>query len=224
MNSPKRALSVCKSPAIKLVVNNESKKKNYLEMSDTDLIVACQQKDEVALKYLLIRYERTIIGMIHRLAPDWKDTSDLVQEAMIRIWRAIDQLRNPCSFKTWLNQIVTNLFYDELRKRPRQYQIVSMDEPISNENGSETATRDIPDTSPLPEMNLLSGELSDVLAGAMAEIPEQFRTATLLRDVAGLSYEEIAQITGTRLGTVKSRIARARLKIQEQVTPYLDCA
>ncbi|MBY0358262.1 MAG: sigma-70 family RNA polymerase sigma factor [Candidatus Obscuribacterales bacterium] len=199
-------------------------KKDYLAMSDTDLIIACQQKDQEAFKYLFKRYESTVIGMIYRLAPDWKDTSDLVQETMIRIWRSIDQLRNPCSFKTWLNQIVTNLFYDELRKRPRQFQIVSLDEPVQTQDGSDNCTRDIPDKAPQPEGKLLVSELSSALADAMSHIPDQFRKVAVLRDVEGLSYEEIAEITGTRLGTVKSRIARARLKIQEHITPYLDCA
>jgi RNA polymerase sigma-70 factor (ECF subfamily) len=221
MRSSNPNLSVCKRVPLRLVQD----KRDYTEMSDTELIIAAQQKDEVALRHLLKRNERVLVGMIYRLAPDWKDTSDLMQEAMIRIWRSIDQLRNPCSFKTWLNQIVTNLFYDELRKRPRQFQLVSMDEPISNENGSDTGTRDIADTAPQPESRLLTNELSEALEDAMAGIPEPFRVAAVLRDVEGLSYEEIAQITDTRLGTVKSRIARARLKIQEQMTPYLnDCA
>jgi RNA polymerase sigma-70 factor (ECF subfamily) len=197
-------------------------KKSSSDMSDAELVIACQQKDETALTYLLTRHERTIISMLYRLAPDWKDNADLVQEVNIRIWRFINQVRNPHSFKTWLNQIVTNLFYDELRKRPRQYKLVSMDETISNKNGSERGTRDIKDASPQPEDKLLTNELSLVLAEAMSSISEQFRTAAVLRDIDGLSYEEIAQITNTELGTVKSRISRARLKIQQKLSPYLN--
>lgn len=210
-------------PAMYLVQNTKQTI-DYQQLSDVELIVACQRKDPTALKHLFKRYEFTILGMIRRLAPDWKDTSDLVQEVMIRIWRSIDQLRNPSAFKTWLNQIVTNLFYDELRKRPRNFQIVSIDEPITTADGSDTCTREIADACPLVESKLLMKELAGALSDAMAEIPEQFRTAAVLRDVEGLSYEEIAQLTGTRLGTVKSRIARARLKIQEQLSSYMDCA
>lgn len=200
-------------------------KRNYREMSDAELIVACQQRDEIALRHLLLRHKSTIVTMFHKLAPDWKDSSDLVQEVFIRIWRYIGQLKNPHSFKTWLHQIVTNLFYDELRKRPRQFQILSIDEPLTFDNGPERGTRDIVDNSQHPENNLLNSELSDALEKALMSIPAPFRTAAVLRDVEGLSYEEIAQLTDTELGTVKSRISRARLKIQKRLSHYLkDCA
>src|SRR5262249_21516077 len=91
-------------------------RKDYAEMSDTELVIACQRQDATALRHLLKRYERTILMMIHRRAPEWVDPSDLVQEVFITIWRSIGQLRNPASFKPWVNQIVTNLFYDELRR------------------------------------------------------------------------------------------------------------
>lgn len=215
----KRAWS--NSPNLRIV----PKKLNYKEMTDEELIIACQQRDEVALKHLLNRHRNTIITMFHKLAPDWKDSSDLVQEVFIRIWRYIGQLKNPHSFKTWLHQIVTNLFYDELRKRPRKYQILSIDEPVSFDNGPERGTRDIIDNSQQPETNLLNSELSDALEKALSSIPAPFRTAAVLRDVEGLSYEEIAQLTDTELGTVKSRISRARLKIQKRLSHYLrDCA
>src|SRR5262250_1136873 len=91
-------------------------KEYYAKMADAELIVACQQRDEAAFQQLLERYQRTVRGMLYRLAPDWQDTADLSQEVFIRIWWSIDQLRNPYAFKSWLKQIVTNLFYDELRK------------------------------------------------------------------------------------------------------------
>lgn len=202
------------------LVENKRFNKPYVEMTDTELVIASQRSDEVALAHLLKRYERVIKGRLYRLAPDWKDNSDLVQEVYIRVWRCIDQIKNPNSFKIWLLQIVTNLFYDELRKRPR-LQIVSIDEPVVSEDGAEKRVRDIKDSSAQPEEKLLARELTSVLGEAMSEIPPQFRMATLLRDVHGLSYEEIAELTKAELGTVKSRISRARVKIQEKIVPYL---
>lgn len=195
------------------------------ELSNTDLVRLAQRKDEQALNELLRRHKKTIINKLYRLAPDWKDTSDLEQEVQIRIWRFIGQLRNPDSFRTWLNQLVVNVFYDELRKRPRDYQIVSLDEPFAGEASDDCATRDVKDSSQQPDDKLLSDELSAVLEKAMSKISKPFRTVAVLRDVEGLSYEEIANLTGTELGTVKSRIARARMKIQKQILPYLrECA
>jgi len=214
-------LALQKRGGIKLM----SGEKSYKEMSDGELVLASQQQDKAALECLLKRYERQIVSKMRHLAPDWQDTSDFVQEAFIRIWHSIRQLQNPSSFKTWLNKIVHNLFYDELRKRKRQAQFVFLDDPIVNENGSASSSHDIPDSSPQPEDRLLNSELSEVLAEAMSGISDQFKTAALLRDVEGLSYEEIAQITNTEIGTVKSRISRARLKIQERLRTYLrDCA
>jgi RNA polymerase sigma-70 factor (ECF subfamily) len=132
-------------------------------------------------------------------------------------------LRNPSSFRGWLTQIVTNLFYDELRRRPRRVPTVSMDEGLdADAEEGESATRDIPDVSMLPDEKVLNRELSEVIREAMSKLPEQFRTAIVLREVEGLSYEEIAILTKTEMGTVKSRIARARTKLQELLQPYLQ--
>lgn len=194
---------------------------SYTAMSDADLIVACQQRDPEALNHLLDRHHQTIVSMVYHVAPDWLDPADLVQEANIRIWRSIGNLRNPDCFKSWLRKIVTNLFYDELRKRPKEGQVLSIDEPITSENGTEVATREIADESAQPEDNILANELADAVANALSTLPGQFRTAAVLRDVEGLSYEEIAQLTQSEIGTVKSRISRARTKIQKRLSSYL---
>lgn len=196
----------------------------YSQKSDRDLILACQRREPAAFEELVKRHQRTVYALLYQLAPDWTDTSDLAQEVFIRVWRNINNLRNPGSFRSWLTQIVTNLFYDELRKRPRRLPTVSMDEPLSEdgEDTAESATRDIPDSHQQPEEKALSGEMTDVIRRAMLRLPEQFRTAIVLREVEGLSYEEIGVLTKTEMGTVKSRIARARTKLQELLKPYLE--
>lgn len=194
----------------------------YSQKSDRDLVLACQKRDAAAFEELVKRHQRTVYGLLYQLAPEWNDTSDLAQEVFIRIWRSVNNLRNPSSFRSWLTQIVTNLFYDELRKRPRRLPTVSMDEGIDDgEDGEHSGTKDIPDSSALPDEKLLNRELSEVIRESMAKLPEQFRTAIVLREIEGLSYEEIAILTKTEMGTVKSRIARARLKLQEMLQPYL---
>ncbi len=193
----------------------------YSQKSDRDLVLACQKREPAAFEELVKRHQRTVYALIYQLAPDWTDTSDLAQEVFIRVYRSINNLRNPSSFRSWLTQIVTNLFYDELRKRPRRLPTVSMDEPTDQDSESE-ATHDIADNSPQPDEKALSHEMTDVIRKAMLRLPEQFRTAIVLREVEGLSYEEIAVITKTEMGTVKSRIARARTKLQELLKPYLE--
>lgn len=194
----------------------------YSQKSDRDLVMACQRREQAAFEELVKRHQKTVYVLLYQLAPDWKDTSDLAQEVFIRVWRSITNLRNPNAFRSWLTQIVTNIFYDELRKRPRKLPTVSMDEPIGTDETGETSTRDIPDESIVPEEKALNKELSSVIRESMMKLPEQFRTAIVLREVEGLSYEEIAVITKTEMGTVKSRIARARTKLQQMLKPYLE--
>lgn len=194
----------------------------YSQKSDRDLVLACQKREPAAFEELVKRHQRTVYALIYQLAPEWHDTSDMSQEVFIRVWRNINNLRNPSSFRSWLTQIVTNLFYDELRKRPRRLPTVSMDDTIEGDETADMATRDIADTSALPDEKILSHELSDAIRQAMTKLPEQFRTAIVLREIEGLSYEEIAILTKTEMGTVKSRIARARTKLQELLQPYLS--
>jgi RNA polymerase sigma-70 factor (ECF subfamily) len=196
----------------------------YSQKPDRDLVIACQRREPAAFEELVKRHQRTVYALLYQLAPDWQDTSDLAQEVFIRIWRNVGSLRNPASFRSWLTQIVTNLFYDELRKRPRRLPTISMDESIDVDESGEGVTRDIADTSAQPDDIVLSREMSEVIRVAMGQLPEQFRTAIVLREMEGLSYEEIAILTKTEMGTVKSRIARARSKLQELLKPYLESA
>jgi RNA polymerase sigma-70 factor (ECF subfamily) len=192
-------------------------------MSDAELVMLAQKHDTVAFEILVRRHQRPVYNLVFQLAPDWNTTADLTQEVFIRAWRSIEHLRQPKSFRSWLNQIATNLFYDELRKRPR-LSIVSMDEPIEPVDGDETPTRDIPDLSALPDECVQRQELAELIQKAITQLPEQFRTAIILRELQGMSYEEIAALTGSEMGTVKSRIARARGKIQRILAPYMMAA
>jgi RNA polymerase sigma-70 factor (ECF subfamily) len=183
-------------------------------------VLACQKKDPVAFEELIKRRQRSVYNLLYQQAPDWNNTSDLSQEVFIRVWKSIDNLRNPRVFRSWLNQITTNLFYDELRKRPKQVPTISTDEPWENEDGDNSPTRDIADSSALPDECYERKELSVEIHDAMWQLPEHFRTEIMLRELQGLSYEEIAALTQTEMGTVKSRIARARSKVQQLLAPY----
>jgi RNA polymerase sigma-70 factor (ECF subfamily) len=193
---------------------------HYDTMSDAQLVIACQTKDKAAFESLVKRHQKTVYTLLYRLAPEWHDTSDMSQEAFIRIWRSIQTLRNPHAFRSWLNQLVTNLFYDELRKRPKNA-LVSMDEPIKSGDSDETVTRDIVDLSSMPDELSQRRELSEAINYAIEKLPEQFKTVIVLRELEGLSYDEIAEATQSEIGTVKSRIARARSKVQEMLEDYV---
>lgn len=192
------------------------------QLDDVELILLCQKGDQRAFDVLVKRHERLVASLVYKMAPEWDNHADLTQEVLIRVWRNIKNLKNPRAFKSWLNQIAKNLFYDEFRKRPRNLRLVSMDEPISSDDSDEGSTRDIPDNSAGPDEIVERKELQLVVQDAMNQLPEHFREAIVLREVEQMSYEEIATLTRTELGTVKSRIARARNKVQGLIQPYVE--
>jgi RNA polymerase sigma-70 factor (ECF subfamily) len=196
-------------PKLTLVQGNA-----YSQMEDCQLVELCKKKDQAAFEALMKRHQRTVFALLYKMAPDWNDTADLAQEAFIRIWRGIDKLHNPRAFKSWMVQIVTNLFYDELRKRPRQVTILSLDQPVNSED-EDGPSRDLVDPAAGPEEVFARKNVRESVNNAIATLPRQFRTAIVLRELEDLPYEEIAKITATDIGTVKSRISRARTKVQQ---------
>lgn len=194
---------------------------NYRNLDIAELIQKCQQDDKFALEELVRRQEKNVYAAFYYLDPKRADIADLTQEALLRMARGIKKLRNIATFKYWLNQIITNLFYDELRKKTKRLNTVSMDAPIGEGEEDSSPTRDIADAAQQPEETSLYRELDKIIKNGIENLPEQFRLVIVLRELQGLSYDEIAHITQTEIGTVKSRIARARTKLQEYIRPYL---
>lgn len=193
------------------------------KLSNYDLIGRCQvgmRPEKAAFAELLRRYQSHVDRVLYHLAPDWQDRADLAQEVWIRVYRNIKRLHEPVKFRGWLSRIATNLFYDELRKRKRTASPLSIDAPRAVEDGE--MEWEIAGENPGPEEDLTTREFYDQLRAAIADLPEVFRTTIVLREIEGMAYEEIAEITGVTLGTVKSRIARARARLQAQLQSYLD--
>ncbi len=193
------------------------------KLANYDLILRCQEglrPDRLAFAELLRRYQSHVEKVLYHLAPDWQDRADLAQEVWIRVYRNVGRLNDPVKFRGWLSRIATNLFYDELRKRKRVRDPLSLDAPRTVEDGE--MDWEIAANEPEHEENLTTTEFYDQLRQAIADLPEVFRTTIVLREIEGMAYEEIAEITGVSLGTVKSRIARARQRLQFQLQNYLD--
>lgn len=193
------------------------------KLSNYDLILRCQagaQPEKSVFVELLRRYQSHVDRLLYHLAPDWQDRSDLSQEVWIRVYRNVGRLKDPKKFKGWLSRITTNLFYDELRKRKRVRRPLSLDSTFRTQDGE--MSWDVAADDPSPNDDLATQEFYDHLKQAIAKLPEAFRTTIVLREIEGLPYEEIAEMTGVSLGTVKSRIARARAKLQETLQPYLN--
>jgi len=193
------------------------------KLSNYDLILQCQAgqpPEKAAFAELLRRYQSHVEKVLYHLAPDWQDRADLCQEVWIRVYRNIQRLNEPVKFRGWLSRIATNLFYDELRKRKRSRHPLSLDAKLTLDDGE--MDWEIAAETPGPDEALTTHEFYDQLRLAIADLPEAFRTTIVLREIQGMAYEEIAEITGVSLGTVKSRIARARYRLQAQLQNYLE--
>lgn len=190
---------------------------HYKKMPLEELVVLSQKDDLKALEELIRREQKNVFAAFSYLSKKRENVADLTQEALLKVARNIQSLKNPKNFKSWLNQIISNLFYDELRKKQRRPDVVSIDEE-TEENSIKTQ---LPDKKCKPHEKCLSTELEEIIKNAIRDLPEQFRIAIILRELQGLSYEEIAEVTNSSVGTVKSRIARARGKLQNGLKSYI---
>ncbi|MEM6445288.1 MAG: sigma-70 family RNA polymerase sigma factor [Cyanobacteria bacterium J06642_2] len=192
-------------------------------LSTSELILLCQRglrPNKPAFAELIRRHQDHVDRILYHLAPDWSDRHDLAQEVWIRVFRNVRRLQDPLKFRSWLGRITTNLFYDELRKRKRYQQPLSLDAPLRMSDGE--VDWELPSPTVGPQETLATQEFYEHLHRAVQELPEAFRQTIVLREIQGLAYEEIAEITGVSLGTVKSRIARARSRLQTTLKPYLE--
>ena len=185
-----------------------------------DLIVLAQKNDLKALEEIIRKEQKNIFATFSYLTHKREDVSDLTQEALLRVAKNLKNLKDPHHFKSWLNQIVTHLFYDELRKISRKPDIISIDEDRENDNAFSLKNI-LPDTRCKPAEKCISAELEEFIKDNIKRLPKQFRIAIVLRELQGLSYDEIAIATQSSVGTVKSRIARARMKLQESLKSYI---
>ena len=195
-------------------------KLQYKKMPLEELVILSQQNDYKALEEIIKREQKNIFTTFSYLSKKRENVADLTQEALLRVAKNIQSLKNPKLFKSWLNQIVTNLFYDELRKTQRRPETVSIDEE-KNDNPTLSIKFQLPDKKCKPPEKCMSSELENLIKNAIQQLPEPFKIAIILRELQGLSYEEIAEATNASVGTVKSRIARARGKLQDGLKSYI---
>lgn len=193
-------------------------KVQYKKMALEELVVLSQQNDFKALEELIKREQKDVYAAFSYLCSKKENVSDLTQEALLRVAKNIQNLKNPKFFKSWLNQIITNLFYDELRKTQRKPDTISLDEETEN---TPPIKFQLLDKKCKPHEKCVTSELEQIIKKAILNLPNQFKIVIILRELQGLSYEEIAQVTHSSVGTVKSRIARARGKLQEDLKAYI---
>jgi len=185
-------------------------------LTDEHLVEQFLQGNMSAFEELVIRYEQKVFQLAFRLSGNPDDASDLAQEAFLKVYKSLEQWRGKATFSTWLYRIVTNTFLDDMRKRKRRPLVaLSLDASIPTEDGE--VLREFPSTDPSPEQEYLQRELQQIVLTALSELAPDYRVVLALRDIQGHTYEEIAQITQLNIGTVKSRISRARAAMRKKL-------
>ncbi|MBI2843487.1 MAG: sigma-70 family RNA polymerase sigma factor [Armatimonadetes bacterium] len=186
---------------------------------EKSLIERCKQGDIAAFNDLVQRYEKRVFNFAYRMAGNYDDANDVAQEAFIRVFNSINTFRGDANFTTWLYRIVTNVYLDE-RKRQKSHLHTSLEDYV--ELDENTVTRQIEDGRPTPDHVIERIERDDLLHSAIQELPDYQRIMVVLYHTQGKSYEEIAQIMKLPIGTVKSRLNRARLALKEKLEPIRE--
>lgn len=186
---------------------------------DNALISAYLEGDEYAFEVLVSRYQNRLVNYLNRLIHDFDMAADLAQEAFIRVYRNANRYQAQYQFSTWLYRIATNLAIDEMRRRQRKgrfffYNVMGW---LQRDDGTYV----LPDLRHSPEKTLDRTEKLERLQGAIDSLPEKYRLAFVLKEVQEFSYEETSGILGVSLGTVKSRVHRAKLLLRKKLSGVL---
>lgn len=186
--------------------------------SDRALVERVQHGDRQAFDLLVRKYQHKLVSVVSRYIGDWSECQDVAQEAFIRAWRAIGSFRGDAQFYTWLYRIAINTAKNHLVAQGRRPPAddVEIGDAVQYEGAGrlhEAAT---------PERELMRQEIEQTVFATVQGLPEELRAAITLREVDGLSYEEIAEAMGCPIGTVRSRIFRAREAIEAELRPLLS--
>jgi RNA polymerase sigma-70 factor (ECF subfamily) len=185
---------------------------------DAELVARVQRGDKRAFDLLVLKYQRKIMRLLSRMIRDPVEIEDVTQEAFIKAYRALPQFRGESAFYTWLYRIAVNTARNWLVANGRRPYTTSGGE---NEDGETFDEIDNLTDIGTPESMLASRQIAETVNAAMQALPPDLRTAILLREIDGMSYEDIAQAMGCPIGTVRSRIFRAREAIASQLRPVL---
>lgn len=184
------------------------------DLADHELIRLIRNGEDEALETLVNRHYRSVFNLAYRLSGNYDDAQDVVTEAFIRVQNALPNFRGDSNFTTWLYRIVKNVFLDE-RKKQRIRTHASLEELVDLEDSQ--VSRQVEDPAPGPEMTLERRQQAELVQRAVLDLPETQRLMISMYHFRHLAYEEISEIMGLPIGTVKSRLNRARLALKARL-------
>ena len=185
--------------------------------SDQELLERCRAGDEKAFDDLVLRHQQRAFNVAFQMLRDHEDATEVAQDAFVRIYRSVNEFRGECEFTTWLHRIVVNLARNKHRwwKRRGRQASVSLDNPVETADGEMPLP--VAANIDAPDVQTVKAEFVELLSRRMNELPHKLREVLVLRNVENLSYEQIATALDCSIGTVKSRIARAREALRERM-------
>jgi RNA polymerase sigma-70 factor, ECF subfamily len=186
-------------------------------VSDEELLARSLDGDLSSFEAIVNRYKDRLYNFVLRFVKDQLTAEDIVQDTFLRAYRKRESFQAVAKFSTWIYTIAGNLAKSELRRRKR-WRFLS----VGVQNEETGATFELPDLGATPDRNTETSLAEEQIHNAIGRLPERYREAVILRDVEGLDYDEISQIIGCPLGTVKSRINRGRLRLQEDLAELAD--
>lgn len=191
-----------------------------MELDDLTLVSRCKEGDQQAFRLLVKRYERKVFSVAFGMVKDREEALDISQEAFIKVHRYLGDFKGDSSFYTWLYRITRNLAVDRIRSRRGEH--VAFDEKVAQEE-AELGDAGFLSTQlgTNPQKSALRRELAEKMSSALQQIPEKHREILVLREVEGMSYEDLSRVLEIPKGTVMSRLFHARAKMQKLLEDYL---
>ena len=189
----------------------------HSEDLDQDLVRRVQQGDKSAFDLLVIKYQHKIVHLVNRYVKDPSEAQDVAQDSFIKAYKALGEFRGESAFYTWLYRIAINTAKNYLLSRSRRHSDYEVDMQDAEQIENAPQLKDIE----TPENQLMNDQIVEVIKSAIDKLPEEMRIAIMLREFEGMSYEEIAEAMDCPIGTVRSRIFRAREAIDEKLNPLL---
>lgn len=187
------------------------------QASDQQLVARVQKGDRRAFDLLVIKYQHRVLALVSRFIPDFAEAQDITQEAFVKAYRALPNFRGDSQFYTWMYRIAVNTAKNYLVSRNRRTPIRDIDVDDAEFFADEGNMKDVAS----PDKLLARDQLQKVVFDAINALPDDLRMAITLREMDGLSYEDIAQVMDCPIGTVRSRIFRAREAIEQKMKPLL---